>query len=93
MAEEQERSAVTDCPVWCGAKHRTGSPYHVHGVGEVRLKVGNVAVAVMERFEEAGIEVTYSVRGRAPAIAFLGAPDARRLRDTLDEALRSLGAA
>ncbi|WP_432980463.1 hypothetical protein [Dactylosporangium sp. CA-233914] len=50
-------------------------------------------LVVTRRGNDDGVEIAYHAPGEAPAVAFLGKRQTRRLRDSLDEALRSLNAA
>nr|BFE64979.1 hypothetical protein GCM10020063_095050 [Dactylosporangium thailandense] len=93
MTVESEALEVTDCPAWCGVNHQRGAGFHAHCAGEVRWSEGSIVLVVTRRGDDDGVEIAYHAAGEAPAIAFLGKRDTRRLRDGLDAALRSLGAA
>ncbi|WP_344615946.1 hypothetical protein [Dactylosporangium salmoneum] len=62
-------------------------------MGELHWKEGGLVLVVTQRGEAAGVEMAYHAAGEAPAIAFLDKAVMRRLRDSLDEALRALAAA
>ncbi|MER7008606.1 hypothetical protein ABT297_36920 [Dactylosporangium sp. NPDC000555] len=93
MVADQALPVVTDCPAWCGVNHRTGAAFHAHCAGEVRWTECSVVLVVTQRGDVEGVEVAYHAAGKPPSIAFLGASDTRRLRDSLDDALRALDAA
>ncbi|WP_433051151.1 hypothetical protein [Dactylosporangium sp. CS-033363] len=89
MTVESEVPAITECPAWCGVNHQAGATFHAHCAGEVRWTEGSVVLIVTRRDGVEGVEIAYHAMDGAPSIAFLGKRETRRLRDSLDEALRA----